>query len=176
GRGGARPLPRPRLGRARGAAPAGLQAARAARQVGAAPRDGAVSPARRDLPLEDGLRRAAAPLAAPRPRRRRRRRALAGDARAPRPLRPAGRARARAPLLRAARRCGLPYLRDDLHRALVPDVRRPEHPHVGGGLSPTQPGRGDASHERGSRPISVTAGLFGLAGASILLTLGAFEL
>src|SRR5262249_37072253 len=110
------------------------------------------------------------------PRRRRRRRALAGDARAPRPLRPGGRARARAPRPRAARRRGLHDLRDDLHRALVPDVRRPEHPHVGGGLSPTQPGPGDASHERGSRPISVTAGLFGLAGASILLTLGAFEL
>src|SRR5262249_54741653 len=148
---------------------------RAARQVGAAPRDGAVPPARRDLPLEDGLRRAAAPLAAPRPRRRRRRRALAGDPRAPRPLRAGRRARARAPRPRTARRRGLHDLRDDLHRALVPDVRRPEDPRAGGGLSPTQPGREEGSSARGPRPLSAKAGLLGLAGASVLLTLGAFE-
>ena len=96
-----------------------------ARQVDPAQGDGAVPAARRDLADEGRLRRAAASLAAQRPAADRGRRALGPLAQRARPVRPEGRRTSWSRRTGSAGGRGLLDLRDDLHRALVPHVRRP---------------------------------------------------
>ena len=147
------PLPRPRAGHARGAAAARREAARAHGQVGAAARDGALPAARGDRPQEDGLRRAAAPLAAPRARAASSTTRFRSATLARRGLfDPDGGAAARAAGSRAPRRRDLHDLLDDLHRAVVPDVRRSADAERGGALEadPAERANGRARAGRGA--------------------------